>query len=129
MVYSQLRLDVPARFQTPIKTPTKQSDHSQANMPSWWTAKTTEMHDVFCHVCECLQRFLHVSEEDRVVFGVILTFDFKVVVFPYCYPHYHLEILLNNAVCVPAGELSECVTLGDCRALFNAVAVCSDLIT
>jgi hypothetical protein len=71
------------------------------------------MHDVLRHVCVRLQRCLHVSEENRAALGVILSFDFREIAFPYSNPHNHkFEVLLNYAIsCVGACELGERVTI------------------
>ncbi len=51
-LFSKLRLEMPARFQTPIenKTPAKQSNATQDSMPSWWTEKATEKGDTFAQL-------------------------------------------------------------------------------
>jgi hypothetical protein len=123
-LFSDLRLEMPARFQTPvkIKTPAKQSTATQDTMPSWWTQKATEKGDTFAQLAS--------TYTDRIIEQ-----DLKFVVV-------WVTVGENNLPDIENDYDSECRTIlfthmkkslkayahmtkdvvhGDCRALFNAV--------
>ena len=123
-LFSDLRLEMPARFQTPmkIKTPAKQSSATLDTMPSWWTQKATEKGDTFAQLAS--------TYTDRIIEQ-----DLKFVVV-------WVTVGENNLPDIENEYDSECRTIlfthmkkslkayahmtkdvvhGDCRALFNAV--------